>query len=94
MPAEARGHVRKLPSGLWQLRYYDRDGMRRSGGAFPSKSAALSHYRAALAIVPDAGTALNNVGHVLYEQGRWDDAIRHYTDALARPGCDTCGPRA
>src|SRR5207249_1748283 len=24
---------------------YDREGRRRSGGAFPSKSAALSHYR-------------------------------------------------
>src|SRR5436189_5187185 len=45
MPAEARGHVRKLASGKWQLRYYDREGRRRSGGAFSSKSAALSHYR-------------------------------------------------
>jgi hypothetical protein len=44
MPAEARGHVRKLPSGLWQLRYYQ-DGKRRSGGAFPTKSEALNHYR-------------------------------------------------
>jgi hypothetical protein len=26
MPAEARGHVRKLPSGKWQLRYYDGKG--------------------------------------------------------------------
>ena len=26
MPAEVRGHVRKLPSGKWQLRYYDRKG--------------------------------------------------------------------
>ena len=34
MPAEARGHVRKLPSGKWQLRYYDPRGGRRSGGAF------------------------------------------------------------
>lgn len=45
MPADARGHARKLPSGKWQLRWYDRDGRRRSGGAFPSKSAALNHYR-------------------------------------------------
>lgn len=45
MPAEARGHVRKLPSGRWQLRYYDRDGGHRSGGAFPSKTEALNHYR-------------------------------------------------
>jgi integrase len=45
MPADPRGHVRKLLSGKWQLRYYDREGSRRSGGAFPSKSAALNHYR-------------------------------------------------
>jgi hypothetical protein len=45
MPAEARGHVRKLPSGKWQLRYYDRKGERHSGGAFPTKSEAWSHYR-------------------------------------------------
>jgi integrase len=45
MPAEARGHVRKLPSGKWQLRYYDRDGRHRSGGAFSTKSEAWGHYR-------------------------------------------------
>jgi hypothetical protein len=45
MPAEARGHVRKLPSGKWQLRWYDRDGRRRSGGAFPTKSEAWAYYR-------------------------------------------------
>lgn len=45
MPAEARGHVRKLPSGRWQLRWYNRDGRRRSGGAFPTKSEAWAHYR-------------------------------------------------
>jgi hypothetical protein len=43
MPAEARGHVRKLPSGKWQLRYYDSKGGRRSGGAFPTKSEAWAH---------------------------------------------------
>lgn len=45
MPADARGHVRKLPSGKWQLRYYDRTGVRHSGGAFPTKSEAWAHYR-------------------------------------------------
>src|SRR5262245_50788940 len=45
MPAEARGHVRKLPSGTWQLRYYDRNGVRHSGGAFSTKSEAWAHYR-------------------------------------------------
>jgi integrase len=45
MPAEARGHVRKLPSGKWQLRYYDSKGAHRSGGAFSTKSEAWAHYR-------------------------------------------------
>ena len=45
MPAVQRGHARRLPSGKWQLRYYDEDGERRTGGSFPSKSAALAHYR-------------------------------------------------
>jgi integrase len=44
MPPVQRGHARRLPSGRWQLRYYQ-DGARRTGGAFPTKSAALTHYR-------------------------------------------------
>ena len=43
MPAERKEEIRKLPSGRWQLRYYDREGVRHSGGAFPSKSAARAH---------------------------------------------------
>ncbi len=45
MPAMQRGHARKLPSGKWQLRYYEPDGTRKTGGTFPSKSAAMQHYR-------------------------------------------------
>lgn len=45
VPADARGHARKLPSGKWQLRYLDREGRRRSGGAFASKTEALRHWR-------------------------------------------------
>lgn len=45
MPAEARAHVRKLESGRWQLRYPDREGVRRSGGAHLSKTAAWNHYK-------------------------------------------------
>jgi integrase len=45
MPATQRGHARRLPSGLWQLRYYDADGQRHNGGTFPTKTAALHHYR-------------------------------------------------
>jgi hypothetical protein len=45
MPAEQRGSARKLPSGKWQLRWYDREGKRCSGGAFSTKTEALRHYR-------------------------------------------------
>jgi integrase len=45
MPAERREQIRRPPSGKWQLRYYDRKGVRHSGGAFSSKSAARAHYR-------------------------------------------------
>jgi integrase len=45
MPPVQRGHVRRLPSGRWQLRYYDDQGGHHSGGTFPSKSAATQHYR-------------------------------------------------
>ena len=45
MPARQRGHARRLPSGAWQLRYYDADGERRTGGSFKSKTEALDHYR-------------------------------------------------
>ena len=44
MPADAREQITRLPSGKWRLRYYDRDGVRHSGGVFPSKSAAREHY--------------------------------------------------
>jgi integrase len=45
MPAEQRGQLRKLDSGKYQLRFYDREGSRRTGGVFPSRTAALNHYR-------------------------------------------------
>ena len=45
MPADASEQIRQLPSGKWQFRYYDRKGVRHSGGAFASKSAARAHYR-------------------------------------------------
>ena len=45
MPPIQRGHVRRLRSGKVQLRYYDRDGVRRTGGVLPTRSAAFAHYR-------------------------------------------------
>jgi integrase len=45
MPATQRGHARRLPSGKWQLRYYDAEGNRKTGGVFTSKTTALDHYR-------------------------------------------------
>jgi integrase len=45
MPQTQRGSARKLASGRYQLRYYDADGERRTGGAFETRSAAFAHYR-------------------------------------------------
>jgi integrase len=45
MPATQRGSVRKLPSGKHQVRYYDANGERQSGGVFATRSGAWKHYR-------------------------------------------------
>jgi integrase len=46
MPAEQRGQPYKLGRGRYGLRYYDRDGnRRRAAEKFPSRTAALNHYR-------------------------------------------------
>jgi hypothetical protein len=49
MPAIQRGHARRLPSGKWQLRYRDNNGVYQAAGVFASKSAALNHYRDVIA---------------------------------------------
>lgn len=45
MPPIQRGQAYKLAPGKWGLRYYDAEGRRRRKSPFPSKSAALTHYR-------------------------------------------------
>src|SRR3712207_6023538 len=45
MPPTQRGQAYRLDSGRWGLRYYDSKGVRRRESPFPSKSAALRHYR-------------------------------------------------
>jgi integrase len=45
MPPIQRGSVRRLPSGKVQLRYYDADGNRQSGGVFENRSAAFKYFR-------------------------------------------------
>src|SRR5215216_2418598 len=45
MPATQRGQAYRLGPNKWGLRYYDLNGTRRRKSPFPSKSAALSHYR-------------------------------------------------
>src|SRR5262245_41177357 len=45
MPPTQRGQAYKLAPGKWGLRYYDETGARRRKSPFPSKSAALAHYR-------------------------------------------------
>jgi integrase len=45
MPATQRGQAYRLGPNRWGLRYYDATGARRRKSPFPSKSAALAHYR-------------------------------------------------
>lgn len=45
MPPTQRGQSYRLRSGGWGLRYYDASGVRRRKSAFPTKSAALRHFR-------------------------------------------------
>jgi integrase len=45
MPAIQRGQAYRLGPNRWGLRYYDAAGARRRKSPFPSKSAALAHFR-------------------------------------------------
>lgn len=45
MPPIQRGQAYRLAPNRWGLRYYDAAGQRRRNSPFPSKSAALAHYR-------------------------------------------------
>ena len=45
MPATQRGYAYRLGSNRWGLRYRDGSGKRLRKSPFPSKSAALAHYR-------------------------------------------------
>jgi integrase len=45
MPATQRGQAYRLGPHRWGLRWYDASGNRRRKSPFPSKSAALDHYR-------------------------------------------------
>lgn len=45
MPPTQRGQAYRLGPNRWGLRYYDAAGARRRKSPFPSRSAALAHYR-------------------------------------------------
>jgi integrase len=45
MPATQRGQAYRIGPNRWGLRYYDAEGVRRRKSPFPTKSAALAHYR-------------------------------------------------
>jgi integrase len=45
MPATQRGQPYRLGPNKWGLRYYDEDGVRRRKSPFPTKTAALKHYK-------------------------------------------------
>jgi hypothetical protein len=93
MPATQRGQARRLPSRRWQLRYYDADGERQNGGVFPSKTAALDHYRDTIeprlnGIVPTRELTFAELVDVYLERhGRIRSAstVRTIRHRLARP---------
>jgi integrase len=45
MPAVQRGQAYRLDAGRWGLRYYDQEGKRQRVSPFPTRSAALAHFR-------------------------------------------------
>ena len=45
MPAVQRGHAYRVGTRRWGLRYRDQEGKRRRVSPFPTRSAALDHYR-------------------------------------------------
>ena len=45
MPPIQRGSAYRLGPNRWGLRYYDQAGVRRRKSPFPSRSAALTHFR-------------------------------------------------
>ena len=45
MPATQRGQAYRLGPNRWGLRWYDANGKRHRKSPFPSKTAALDHYR-------------------------------------------------
>jgi integrase len=95
MPAIQRGHARRLPSGRWQLRYYDADGNRCTGGVFPSKSAAMKHYRDVIEPTLNGDQPLETPPQTLQELvdvflGRFETiraprTVRSMRERLARP---------
>lgn len=61
-------------------------GIGNSRYALGELAGAEQAYRAAAAAHPDEGIALNNLAHVLAEQGRWREAQAAAQQALARGG--------
>src|SRR5829696_5533958 len=45
MPAIQTGQAYRLGPNRWGLRYYNAEGKRKRKSPFPSKSAAIAHYR-------------------------------------------------
>jgi integrase len=95
MPAEQRGSLRRLPSGKVQLRYYDAEGNRQTGGVFPTRTAAFNHYRqviepslngeAAVEAPPATFEELVEVFLGRFETIRSPRTVRSMRERLARP---------
>jgi integrase len=88
-----------LPSGKWQLRYYDADGSRKTGGSFKTKTEALDHYRNVIAprlsgAAPTRDLTLREFVEGVYvprhSKLRRQSTIDAYRERLARP-LDTYG---
>jgi tetratricopeptide (TPR) repeat protein len=45
---------------------------------------AAAHFERVIALQPEFGGGYGNLGNVLYEQGKYQDAVRRYEEALAR----------
>lgn len=89
-----RGNAQKLPSGKWSLRYYDAAGKRQRGGTFPTKSAALNHFRDVIRPqlngepVADAGATFDDLCERFlthYALGAAPSTVRCITAWLVRP---------
>src|SRR5690348_2884618 len=96
MPAEQRGHAYRTKTAGWGVRWREHGQLTRLSG-FPTKTAALAHYRDVIrprlerqlepGLRPDVLTfdALCDLYLEAHAPGREANTIRTLTDRLKRP---------